>query len=128
MSTQTLNTIALKDHEAAAKYITVTVELKAVLKSWQSSLFAFEWLDKDGNVKSPDELAVQQRQKRLETEEAIQAGKPLPRPVLGVGMLNTVEIGSGKAMLLTAAALGYETLDVHIREADRKDLKSILAK
>ncbi len=127
-----MENITLVDHSVAlAKpdmYMTVDVDIESVLKSWKSSLFSFEWIHNDGRLKTLDELPLAQRQKRLDTQQAIENGQSLVKPVLGIGMLNSVEIGSGKAVFLTLAAAGYTAIPVHITVADKADFAPYLAK
>lgn len=106
---------------AKGKYVTMDVRIPAVLDSWRGSLFAFEWLNEDGSIKGLDDLALIQREKRLEVELMLNDRKPLEKPVLGMGLLDTVEIGSGKAILLTLGAHGIEKIPVHIPAADARD-------
>lgn len=127
-----MENITFVDHSVAlAKpdmYMTVDVDIESVLKSWKSSLFSFEWLHNDGRLRTLDELPLAQRQKRLDTQQAIENGQSLVKPVLGIGMLNSVEIGSGKAVFLTLAAAGYTAIPVHITVADKADFAPYLAK
>ena len=108
--------------------MSVDVDVQAVLDSWKSSLFAFEWINADGTLKTLDELPLAQRQKRLDLERDIKAGTALIKPVLGIGMLGSVEIGSGKAVFLTLAAAGYESIPVHITKADHSDFTAFLSR
>ena len=95
-------------------YVTVTVALGPILASWRESLFAHEWLRADGSVKPPKEQSETLQGKRAKIEEALKAGQPLERPVLGIGILDTVEIGAGRDTLLTLAAAGIGQISVHI--------------
>jgi hypothetical protein len=97
-----------------ASYTTVTVALAPVLASWRESLFAHEWLRPDGSVKPSSEQASPLQEKRAAIEARIKDGAPLERPVLGIGILDTVEIGSGRDTLLTLAAAGISQASVHI--------------
>lgn len=127
-----MENIQFIDHTVAQgkpdNYVTVDVDIESVLKSWKSSLFSFEWMHNDGRLRTLDELPLAQRQKRLDTQQAIENGMPLVKPVLGIGMLGSVEIGSGKAVFLTLAAAGYKAIPVHITLADKADFAAYLAK
>jgi hypothetical protein len=46
---------------------------------------------------------------------------------LGIGLQDNVEIGSERAVLLTLAALGYETMPVHIPKSNESDFKHFRA-
>ena len=43
------------------KYITVMINVPAALKSWKKSLFSFEWLDENENLRSPGALQPDQQ-------------------------------------------------------------------
>ena len=103
---------AIKSREAA--YVAVTISVAPVLASWRDSLFAHEWLHPDGSVKKPGEQSELLSIRRAALESRIREGSPLERPVLGIGILDTVEIGSGRDTLLTLAALGMTQIPVHI--------------
>lgn len=122
-----LKTLEFLDNPAAkGNYLSVDVSLPAILESWQCSLFSFEWLNKDGAVKALDDLPVIQREQRLEIELLLNDRKPLIKPVLGIGLMNTVEIGSGKAVLLTLAAHNLASLPAHIPASNRDEFKKFL--
>lgn len=96
------------------KFTTVTVAVLPVLAAWRDSLFAHEWLTKDGTPKPIDQLSDSAREKRELVEQNINSGTALERPVLGLGILDNLEIGAGKDVLLTLAAHGHEIISVHI--------------
>lgn len=104
-------------------YTCVHVDVQAVLKSWRSSLYAFEWITPDGDIKDASALKEEDRARRKDIEDKLKAGQDIPMPILGIGVLENVEIGSGKAVLLTLAAKGLTTIPVHIRRATTEDFK-----
>lgn len=108
------------------KFLNKDVAISLVLASWKESLFAHEWLKSDGSLKSLSELNDTNRQKRLDIEAAIKAGKPLAKPVLGLGITDSVEIGSGKDVLLTLAGLSEDIVSVHIPKSHIDDFKLFL--
>ncbi len=95
-------------------FATVTISVAPVIASWRESLFAHEWLHADGSLKQPKEQSDTIREKRSAIEARLAAGEPLERPVLGIGILDTVEIGAGRDTLLTLAARGISQISVHI--------------
>lgn len=109
-----------------SKYRTVEVNVDAVLQSWRLSLLSFEWLTPEGTLRTLDSLPLREREKRLQVEHLLSTGQKLERPVLGIGLMDNVEIGGGKAVFMTLAALGYKTLPVHIPVSCEKELKSFL--
>ncbi len=108
------------------KFLCLTVAIAPLLASWKESLFAHEWLKPDGSLKKPEELNEINRGKRLAVENAVRKGLPVPRPVLGLGITDTVEIGSGKDVLLTLAAMTHDTLPVHVPKSHADDFKLFL--
>jgi hypothetical protein len=118
--------ITFKDSAAAANgnYIAVTVDVARVLKSWRESLFSFEWLTPEGDIKSLENLPAHEQPKRQAVEEKLRAGQPLEKPVLGIGIMDNVEIGSGRAEFLTLAAKGVTKIPVHIPKSCESDFKA----
>lgn len=104
------------------RYTTMTIDVGTVLASWRGSLFSYEWLDKDGKIKPLAALPLAEQPKRREIEEKISKGGPLEKPVLGIGLMGNVEIGSGRATFLTLAAHGCTSLPVHIPVSNADDL------
>lgn len=107
------------------KYITVSVDVCCVLKSWKKSLFAHVWLNHDGLPHALNLLPEAERMQREEVEGKIQAKIPLQRPLLGIGLFDNVEIGMGKAEFLTLAALGVQQITVHIMKSDESDFQKL---
>ena len=99
-TTQNINfeTITFIDSKAAQSrpdfYMPVTLNINAVLKSWQFSVFSFEWINKDASVKPLDALKERDQQKRQAVENAINNNEPIEKPVLGLGIQDTIEIGN----------------------------------
>lgn len=108
-------------------YAEVTVSIPKILESWRASLFSFEWMLPDGRIKDVAALPEKEQPKRQAVEDAIAAGKTLEKPVLGIGLLENVEIGTGRATLLTLAAHGLKTMPVHIPVSHRDEFKPFIA-
>lgn len=107
-------------------YLDVTVNTAAILKSWKHSLFSHEWLTKDGDIRAKKELPASEQPKRERVELAIGNGESLPKPVLGIGLLENVEIGAAKAEFLTLAAMGRKEIPVHIPKSNQDDFKDFI--
>jgi hypothetical protein len=108
------------------KYCVVRVKAQAVVKNWKNSLYSFEWLEADGSIRTLDSLPLHERDKRLSVENALKAGKPVIRPVLGIGIFDTVEIGAGREVFLTLASAGLEDIEVHIPKSNEAEFKKFL--
>ena len=112
---------------SAERYMTVVLDASRVLKSWRSSLFSFQWLRKDGTIKTMAELSADERAKRADAEKKLQSGVAIEQPVLGIGIGDNVEIGMGRAEFLTLAALGHKHITVHIPKSCESDFKPFRA-
>ena len=108
-------------------YVDVTVDVARILKSWQSSLYSFEWMLADGRIKTREELPENEQPKRAEIEEKIRRNRPLEKPILGIGLLENVEIGSGRATFLTLAAAGLRAIPVHIPKSNEDEFTPFLS-
>jgi hypothetical protein len=113
--------------EDPARYVTLHVRVADVVESWRDSLFSFEWLNPDGEIKSMDELKDSEQEKRRAVEKLLKDSSPIPMPILGIGMMDNIEIGSGRAEFLTLAACGVKTMPVHIPKSCETDFKPFLA-
>ncbi len=103
----------LKNDEKS--FITFTVDIQKVIESFFHSVFAYEWMHTEtGSLKSLDELASKQKNERIEIENMIKNGHPIPQPILGIGLMDHIEIGTGKAIIMTLAAHGVKEMPVHI--------------
>ncbi len=122
----TMPDIAFKDC-TADKYVTLTVDAHAVLESWRESLFSFEWLDAEGVIRPCDDMPVREREKRLAVERDLKAGAPVERPILGIGIMDNIEIGAGRAVFLTLAAMGHKAIPVAVPRTSEKEFKPFLA-
>lgn len=131
MSAQTGIKAQFKDNPVAAgrpdHYMEITVDTAKIMKSWRASLFSFEWLLPDGRIKSVGELSETERPRREAVEEALRQNLPLDKPILGIGMMDNVEIGSGRAIFLTLVAAGTASLPVHIPRGNENDFKKFKA-
>lgn len=115
---------ALKGREE--KFVTLEIKVVPVLASWQESIFAHEWLTPDGQIKKMSEMADKVQLRRAEIEKIIAGQGPLDRPVLGIGILDNIEIGSGKDLFLSLAALGMATIPVHIPRSHEQDFRMFI--
>ena len=114
----------LKDR--ADKFTLMEVDLGKIVKDWKKSLYSFEWLLPDGTVRPPEKLTTDYRHQYNNVEQVFQLNGALERPILGLGMMDNVEIGSRKEVLLTLARLGVETMDVHVPKSCADDFKKFM--
>ena len=127
----TTQIINFKESKAALNkpdfYISVTLDTAAVLKSWQLSVFSFEWINKDASVKDTNALKPSDQEKRKAVESALKNNEAIEKPVLGIGIQDNIEIGSGKAVICTLAAHGIKTIPAHIPKSNESDFKDLIA-
>lgn len=109
------------------RYVTVMVDVAKILKSWRESLFAFEWMLPDGRIKPHKDLKPEEQAKRTTVEEQLKKNATLEKPVLGIGLMDNVEIGAGRAVFLTLAARGAKKLPVHIPKSSRDEFMKFMA-
>ncbi len=113
---------ALKGREE--NFVLCEVKVAPILASWRESLFSHEWLTQDGRIKHMSDMTDAMKEKRTLCERAID--KPdycLERPVLGIGILDNIEIGAGRDLFLSLAARGIEFIPVHIPKSHESDFR-----
>lgn len=116
-----------RDNPAARdNFISVTIQCEAIIKSYKQSVFSYEWLNADGAIKEPESVTEAEQQKYKIANTKIQQGETLEKPILGVGMLDNVEIGSGRALLIALVRNKIQTADVHIPIADLDFFKEFI--
>lgn len=108
------------------KYVLVDVVVEKVLESWKDSILSFEFMHTDGTLREERELSPKNRERRAEVETKIRERKPVDHPILGIGLMDNVEIGSGRDVFMTLALQGYTVAPVHIRKAQMEDFKNYI--
>lgn len=108
------------------KFVTVTIAMAPVLASWRESMFAHEWLHNNGSVKKPAEQSAVIQDRRQRIRDKLGHNGPLERPVLGIGIMDNVEIGAGRDILLTLAAEGLDKIPVHIPRSNLSEFRKFI--
>ena len=116
---------AIKD--SSDRYESVQVDVQKVLESWRASLFAFEWILPDGRIRDISELSPEEKAKWDVVEECLERAEPLEKPVLGIGLLDNVEIGIGRHIFLAAVIYGLSDIPVHIPKSHKEDFEPFLS-
>ena len=118
------------DHEVVQKtpqdYSEMNISPEKILNSWQSSMFACEILDKSGKVKPESDMAPETLKKYLDAMEMIKRGEDIPKPILGIGLMDNIEIGIGREIIAAAANLSLPNIPLHIRNAQAEDIQKAL--
>lgn len=126
-----MDSIKFHDNKAVlagqTEYIEITVDMIKTIESWKISMFSHQWLDQGGKIKSINDLPEKEQEKRRAVEAALARGESITKPILGMGIQDNVEIGSGRVELLTLAAKGLQEIPVHIPKSNQKDFKAFLA-
>lgn len=127
----TIKTIEFTDNPAIlgkeSKYVTIEVNVDKVIESWRDSIFSYEWLTENGQVKEQSALSEREHQKRAQIEELLTQNKPIPKALLGIGLKDNIEIGIGRAHFLTIAAHNIKEIPVHIPKSNSDDFKAFIA-
>jgi len=110
------------------KYLNIIVDLDKVIQSWRQSLFSFEWFLPDGRMRKPDEMNEKERIKYEYTLKKLKDNETLTMPILGIGVLDNIEIGSGRENILTIYSQNIKTMPVHIPKSVEKEFSSFIAK
>lgn len=117
------------DNSAATDQFTcITIDAASILPSWRLSMFSHEWLTPEGRIKDIVHLAPSNQAQRQEIEQALSEGRPLTKPILGIGIMDNIEIGSGRATLMTLIAHGIRTIPVHIPKSSEDEFSPYLCR
>ena len=108
------------------KFTLLEVQLDKIIKDWKASLYSFEWLLPDGSVRPPEKLTTEYRHQYNNIEQIYQLNGALERPILGLGMMDNVEIGSRKEVLLTLYNLGVRQMSVHVPKSCLDDFQKFV--
>lgn len=110
------------------KYLTVQLDMDKVIESWRKSLFSFEWLLPNGHLRKPDEMTEEILDKYNFALSLYKDNKPLPMPILGIGVMDNIEIGSGKEFVLMLYGKNSKNFHAHIARQDEKEFLSFITK
>ncbi|MEM9470040.1 MAG: hypothetical protein AAF988_07735 [Pseudomonadota bacterium] len=102
----------VRDKEGA--YRTEEVMVGQILESWKFSLFSFEWLTPEGQIRDVSDLPDLEQEKYQKILTQLSNNEAVERPVLGIGVMDNIEIGSRRDVFLTLAKQGHSKISVHI--------------
>ncbi|NBX66292.1 MAG: hypothetical protein EBQ96_04775 [Proteobacteria bacterium] len=106
------------------QYIELVIDARKVLGDWKASLLAHELLDSNGFIKGDEDLSESRLEKREVIRTRLAAGQALEKPILGIGIFDNVEIGSGSDVLATLVIEGICELPVHVRKSQSREFDS----
>ena len=107
-------------------YIEIKTCPETIFKVWKLSFFAHELLHKDGHVKSETELSGETLQKYIAASESLKRGETLPKPILGIGIYEGIEIGVGREIIAAAYHAKIPSIPAHIRKAQADEIVALL--
>jgi len=118
------------DHEVVQKspndYEELSIAPHDLLRAWSLSMFAHELLAKNGNIKSESELSGQTLEKYVAALEMIKRSEPLSKPIIGIGIMDGVEIGIGREIIAACVSMNIGKISINVRKAQSKDVKKLL--
>ncbi len=118
------------DHEIVQQspddYYEMTLNAYSVLKAWSSSLFAHELLKSDGTIKDQSEMSDGTLDKYITATELIKKQESIAKPIIGVGMMDGIEIGVGREIIAVCHQMNIDTIPVQMRKAQRAEIEKLL--
>jgi hypothetical protein len=116
------------DHEVVRQapndYVEMSLAPDKIMVAWSTSLYSYELLNKDGSIKRTDEMVDETLQRYVDAEEKLKRGEAVPKPIIGIGIMEGIEIGIGRELVAAAKALGVHEMPVHVRKAQADEIKS----
>lgn len=109
-----------------ADYTEIVACPRDILAVWKLSLFAHELLHGDGRIKDESELAGDTLQKYIAARESIKRGEDIPKPILGVGIYEGIEIGVGREIIAAAYHENLDKIPASVRKAQADEIKKHL--
>ncbi|MAS86572.1 MAG: hypothetical protein CMH30_01135 [Micavibrio sp.] len=107
-------------------YEAVILDVRTALESLRLSMLSYEIMHQDGTLKADEVLSEKQQARRAVIREMMSKNEPLPKPIIGLGLMDNVEIGSERDVFLTLAIQGAKTIPVHVRKSQIKALKKFI--
>lgn len=118
------------DHEIVQKspddYVELTVSPRTILKAWSLSMFAHELLNKDGMVKDKADIRDETLQRYVAAEESLKRGEDIAKPIIGIGIMDGIEIGIGREIIAVADVMSITDIPIHVRKAQVDEVKKAL--
>ncbi len=117
-----------QDHEVVQQapddYVEISLSPDKIMMAWATSLYSYELLNKDGTVKSTGDMMDETLQRYVDAEEKLRRGEGVSKPIIGIGIMEGIEIGIGREIVAAAKALGVKEIPVYVRKAQVDEIKS----
>lgn len=97
-----------------------------IIKAWSLSLFAHEMLAPDGSIKNEKDMSGTTLQRYIEVSEAIKRGEKIAKPVIGIGLMDNIEIGIGREVIVACAKMKMDKIPVYVRNAQAQEVRKLL--
>ena len=107
-------------------YVEMILTPVAILDAWSLSMFAHELLNKDGSIKGENSMNEDTLSKYLDALESLKRGEDVAKPVIGIGIMDGIEIGIGREVIAACATLNINEIPFHVRKAQVDDVKKVL--
>ena len=118
------------DHEVVQRapedYVESHHTPQDILKAWATSIFAHEILTDGGEIKPQKAMQEATLEKFIAATDAFKKGESQPKPIIGVGIMDNIEIGIGREIIAAAKDFGIDTLPVHMRKAQAAEIEKML--
>lgn len=98
--------------------------VEKLVASWRGSLAALNWLDKDGRPIPPENLEEKYLERYKLVAKLYGHNKSMARPVIGIGIFDSIEFGSAAEVFYLALMEGKPRIEAHYRVNQEKDLKN----
>lgn len=108
------------------KYIEMSVAPSILIKAWAQSMFSYELLTKDGNLKPQNQLKPHTIEKLAAAKNIFVQGGEIIKPVIGVGIMDNIEIGIGCEIVVAAYDVGITEMPVHARVQQLDEVQKLL--
>ena len=105
---------------------TVDIDAQLTIESWRFSLFSFEWLTPEGNIRETNMLPEKEQEQYQNIMLNLAKQNALERPVLGIGIMENIEIGSRRDVFLSLSKYGIKKISVHIPARNLKEFTPYL--
>jgi len=107
-------------------YVEMTCNPNDILGAWSLSMFAHELLNKDGSVKLDKDMVEPTLGKYIDAVETLKRGENIAKPVIGIGIMDGVEIGIGREIIAACSILDVDKIPFYVRKAQADEIKQML--
>ena len=107
------------------KFVSHDIDMQKLLEAWRHSIVSFEWL-KDGQPKPEEALNDTVKDHVVEMKKSLKDNVAQEQPMLGIGIFDGIEIGTGRALVYVLAQQGVESVKCSLPTSMEKDILKII--